>query len=74
MKRAALALILFLAAAMGCHAGTDGWRQEDGTVLQQKATADGTPIFYFNLGEWCPPYNMPSERFINFSARKPRNL
>lgn len=43
----------------------NGWRQEDGTVLQQKATADGTPIFYFNLGEWCPPYNMPSERFIH---------
>lgn len=43
----------------------NGWRQEDGTVLQQKTTPDGTPIFYFNLGEWCPPYNMPSERFIH---------
>lgn len=42
-----------------------GWRLEDGTVLQQIVNRDGEPIFYMNLGEWCPPYNLPSERFIH---------
>lgn len=42
----------------------EGWRRDDGTVLQQ-ITRNGEPLFYFNLGEWCPPYNLPSERFIH---------
>lgn len=41
-----------------------GWCMEDGTVLQQLPSPEN-PLFYMNLGEWCPPYNLPSENFVH---------
>lgn len=42
-----------------------GWRREDGTMLQNITGEDGTPKFYMNLGEWCPPYTLPSKRLVH---------
>jgi len=41
------------------------WRMEDGTMLQQKGSKEGEPIYWMNLGEWCPPYNLPSENLVH---------
>lgn len=40
------------------------WRLENGTMLQQM-TSHGNLMYWFNLGEWCPPYGLPSENFIH---------
>lgn len=42
-----------------------GWRLDDGTMLQQKGFGDGEPIYWMNLGEWCPPYGLPSENLVH---------
>lgn len=41
------------------------WRLEDGTMLQQKSADGETPMYWMNLGEWCPPYTLPSENFVH---------
>ena len=40
------------------------WRLEDGTMLQQM-TSHGEIMYWFNLGEWCPPFGLPSENLIH---------
>lgn len=41
------------------------WRLDDGTMLQQIGFDGGEPIYYFNLGEWCPPFWLPSENLVH---------
>ena len=41
------------------------WRLEDGTMLQQISCDGKTPMYWMNLGEWCPPYGLPSENFVH---------
>jgi len=43
----------------------NGWRQEDGTVSQQLDGPDQKYQYWKNLGEWCPPYNLPSEKLVH---------
>lgn len=42
-----------------------GWRLPDGTMLQQIKDKSGAPEFFFNLGEWCPPYSLPPNRLVH---------
>ena len=41
------------------------WRLEDGTMLQQMTAPGGMPNYWLNLGEWCPPYGLASERLVH---------
>lgn len=40
------------------------WKLEDGTMLQQLPTRED-PIYWLNLGEWCPPYGLASENLVH---------
>ncbi|MBR3440184.1 MAG: alpha-L-rhamnosidase N-terminal domain-containing protein [Bacteroidales bacterium] len=43
------------------------WTRPDGTILVAKATPDGQPFYWYNLGDWLPPQNneIPSEALIH---------
>jgi len=41
------------------------WRLEDGTMFQQMTGGRDKPIYWMNLGEWCPPYGLPSENLVH---------
>ncbi|MBQ0015771.1 MAG: family 78 glycoside hydrolase catalytic domain [Bacteroidales bacterium] len=41
------------------------WRQPDGSILQQLTHASGEPNYWMNLGEWCPPYALVSEKLVH---------
>lgn len=42
----------------------ESWREADGTVFMQMPRG-GAPNYWMNLGEWCPPYNLASERLVH---------
>lgn len=43
-----------------------GWRLPDGTIHQKKCRPGETePYYWFNLGEWCPPFNLAGENLIH---------
>lgn len=39
------------------------WRKEDGTMLQEISCDGISPMYWMNLGEWSPPFSLPSENF-----------
>ena len=42
------------------------WQRPDGTMYQQRGQAgDPTPYYWFNLGEWCPPYGLPKDDLVH---------
>lgn len=41
------------------------WRLEDGTMYQQRTLEDGNVGYWMNLGDWCPPYSLPSGNFVH---------
>lgn len=41
------------------------WILPDGTMFQSMPSGAEQPIYWFNLGEWCPPYNLPSENLVH---------
>ncbi|MCR5548802.1 MAG: hypothetical protein K6F25_08615, partial [Bacteroidales bacterium] len=41
-----------------------GNRLEDGTMYQQKPSAEN-PNYWMNLGEWCPPYRLAGENYVH---------
>lgn len=52
--------------AMAAYTGyLKTWMQEDGTVLQKRANLDGKWAYWLNLGEWCAPYEMPSDNLVH---------
>ena len=40
------------------------WRTAEGTMLA-KAPKGREPIYWMNLGDWCPPYENPSDELVN---------
>lgn len=43
-----------------------GWQYPDGTIHQKKCRpGENTPYYWFNLGEWCPPYNLAGENLVH---------
>ena len=40
------------------------WILPDGTMFQQLPSKDH-PDYWLNLGEWCVPYNLPSENLVH---------
>lgn len=40
------------------------WRQPDGTMYQQRGTG-GKPVYWMNLGEWCPAYEFPKDALVH---------
>ncbi|MBR4755347.1 MAG: alpha-L-rhamnosidase N-terminal domain-containing protein, partial [Bacteroidales bacterium] len=49
------------------------WTKDDGTILVAKATPDGSPFYWYNLGDWLPPHidgsyagsNLPDESLVH---------
>ncbi|MBQ8061808.1 MAG: alpha-L-rhamnosidase N-terminal domain-containing protein, partial [Bacteroidales bacterium] len=43
------------------------WTRPDGTILVAKATPDGKPFYWYNLGDWLPPINgdIPKEELVH---------
>ena len=41
------------------------WRLDDGTMLQEKTRIDGSVCYWMNLGDWCPPYSLPSGNLVH---------
>lgn len=44
-----------------------GWEMPDGTIQQNmyRLGDNRGPFYWLNLGEWCPPYNLPGENLIH---------
>lgn len=40
------------------------WRTKDGTMLS-KAPKGREPVYWMNLGDWCPPYENPSDELVH---------
>jgi alpha-L-rhamnosidase len=40
------------------------WRTEEGTMFA-KAPKGREPVYWMNLGEWCPPYENPSDELVH---------
>lgn len=40
------------------------WRLPDGTMRQQRS-AHGQPVYWMNLGEWCPAYDFPDDGLVH---------
>ncbi len=41
------------------------WLTKDGTMYSQIAGMGGRPNYWANLGEWCQPYDMPSDELVH---------
>ncbi|MBQ9548767.1 MAG: alpha-L-rhamnosidase N-terminal domain-containing protein [Bacteroidales bacterium] len=42
------------------------WQYPDGTIHQKKCRlGEDKPFYWFNLGEWCPPYGLVGENLIH---------
>lgn len=43
------------------------WELPDGTIKQEmyRIGDNRGPFYWLNLGEWCPPYNLPGENLIH---------
>lgn len=41
------------------------WERKDGTVHVQKATPDGKPFLWYNLGDWVPPFGNPEDALVH---------
>ncbi len=41
------------------------WLTEDGTMYSQISGFGGRPNYWANLGEWCQPYEMPSDELVH---------
>ncbi|MGM9758521.1 MAG: family 78 glycoside hydrolase catalytic domain [Parabacteroides sp.] len=42
------------------------WQRPDGTMHQQRANAGSEePFYWFNLGEWCPPYGLVPDDLVH---------
>lgn len=42
------------------------WLTPDGTMFQKKLNYEtGEPCYWFNLGDWVPPYGMPSDEIVH---------
>ena len=42
------------------------WLQPDGTIFQKRTNVDSSePNYWFNLGDWCPPYGLPKDDLVH---------
>lgn len=42
------------------------WLQPDGTMFQKRANVGSSePNYWFNLGDWCPPYGLPKDDLVH---------
>ncbi len=42
------------------------WLTEEGTMLGQRSTTPGgEPTYWLNLGEWCQPFEMPTDELVH---------
>ncbi len=45
-----------------------GWLTENGTMLAQRGNDNDpnhTPTYWLNLGDWCAPYDLPSQELVH---------
>ena len=42
----------------------ESWRTEEG-IMDMKMPSPEKPVYWMNLGEWCPPYGMPDGRLVH---------
>lgn len=45
-----------------------GWLTKDGTMLAQRGNDNDpnhTPTYWLNLGDWCAPYELPSQELVH---------
>ena len=43
----------------------DTWRTEDGTSSFHKPTPFGTPLYWYNLGDWAPAFGLPKDELVH---------
>jgi alpha-L-rhamnosidase len=42
------------------------WLTPDGIMFQKKTNVNSTtPNYWFNLGDWCPPYGLPKDELVH---------
>lgn len=41
------------------------WIRPDGTVLVQTTKPDGTPFYWYNLGDWSPAWQTPDDALVH---------
>ena len=42
-----------------------GWTLPDGTVQVRRASPDGKPFYWYNLGEWAAPFENPDDALVH---------
>ena len=42
----------------------ESWRTEEG-IMEMKMPSRDKPVYWMNLGEWCPPYGFPDDRLVH---------
>ena len=43
----------------------EGWRTEEGIMHSQAPGGPENSIYWMNLGEWCPAYELPDDRLVH---------
>ena len=43
----------------------EGWRTEEGIMNMQMPLNAEKPVYWMNLGEWCPAYTFPDDRLVH---------
>ncbi len=43
----------------------EGWRTEEGIMNMQMPIGAEKPVYWMNLGEWCPAYTFPDDRLVH---------
>lgn len=42
-----------------------GWRTEEGIMNMQMPRGAEKPVYWMNLGDWCPAYTLPEDRLVH---------
>ena len=43
----------------------ESWRTEEGIMNMQMPRGADKPIYWLNLGDWCPAYKLPEDRLVH---------
>lgn len=43
----------------------ESWRTEEGIMNMQMPRGAEKPIYWMNLGDWCPAYSLPEDRLVH---------
>ena len=43
----------------------ESWRTEEGIMDMQMPRGADKPVYWMNLGEWCPAYTLPDDRLVH---------